>query len=93
MPHHGWNVLCVLLLHLQNMNFLPNPAGFCGALSAFSGTIGDIADVQFGCATEDSMLDVPEKRTTKAGKASQHLGTTRFPMPSVVWGWSFMDTC
>ena len=56
------------------MNLLPNPSGFCGALSAFSGTIGDIADVQFGCATEDSMLDVPEKRTTKAGKASQHLG-------------------
>lgn len=34
--------------------------GFCGALSAFSGTIGDIADVQFGCAPEDSTLDVPE---------------------------------
>lgn len=47
---------------------LPNPSpchsrtrGFCGALSAFSGTLGDIADVQFGCASEDSTLDGPEK--------------------------------
>lgn len=46
--------------------------GFCGALSAFSGTIGDIADVQFGCATEDSMLDVPSEK--KSSKGTQHLG-------------------
>ncbi|CAK9028006.1 unnamed protein product [Durusdinium trenchii] len=36
-------------------------SSFCGALSAFSGTLGDIADVQFGCASEDSTLDGPEK--------------------------------
>ncbi|CAJ1365213.1 unnamed protein product, partial [Effrenium voratum] len=33
---------------------------FCGALSAFSGTIGDIADMQLGSATEDSVLDEKE---------------------------------
>eukprot|EP00438_Fugacium_kawagutii_P026885 Skav209531 [mRNA] locus=scaffold2497:1804:9066:- [translate_table: standard] len=48
--------------------------GFCGALSAFSGTIGDIADVQFGCATEDSMLDVPSEK--KSSKGTQQLGAT-----------------
>lgn len=53
------------------------PQGFCGALSAFSGTIGDIADVQFGCATEDSMLDAPKKRNSKA---SQSLGGWKIVM-------------
>eukprot|EP00435_Cladocopium_sp_Y103_P061207 s597_g22.t2 len=51
-------------------------SSFCGALSAFSGTIGDIADVQFGCATEDSMLDTPEKRSSKA---PQLRGLSRIP--------------
>lgn len=32
-------------------------ASFCGALSAFSGTVADIADNYFGSASEDSSLD------------------------------------
>ena len=38
----------------------PKVGSFCGALSAFSGTIGDIADMQLGSATEDSVLDEKE---------------------------------
>lgn len=35
---------------------------FCGALSAFSGTIGDVADAYFGAAPEDSCLDKPKQK-------------------------------
>ncbi|CAE8596565.1 unnamed protein product, partial [Polarella glacialis] len=55
---------------------------FCGGLSAFAGTIGDIADAHFGAATEDCSLD-----RDGASEADDMRRATRwsklFPLPGI----------
>eukprot|EP00747_Dinoflagellata_sp_TGD_P142779 gnl/TRDRNA2_/TRDRNA2_176290_c6_seq1.p1 gnl/TRDRNA2_/TRDRNA2_176290_c6~~gnl/TRDRNA2_/TRDRNA2_176290_c6_seq1.p1 ORF type:complete len:472 (+),score=59.25 gnl/TRDRNA2_/TRDRNA2_176290_c6_seq1:152-1567(+) len=42
---------------------------FCGALSAFSGTIGDVTDSHFGAAPEANVLDSSIHPVSKAGSS------------------------
>jgi len=77
-------------------------SSFCGALSAFSGTIGDIADVQFGSAAEDSILDsstheVPSKRRSQLQDISRMPGLYNFLLHwvltlLVMWGCARFET-
>jgi len=69
------STICVLVLdQVQSYRISPSfvimkfSSSFCGALSAFTGTIGDVFDEVFGAADEESSFD--ENQPPRTGRRS-----------------------
>lgn len=61
-------IIMLILQHIQDQEALPNfflmkfNSSFCGGLSAFSGTMGEVFDQFFGAAEEELFEDEPPDR-------------------------------